>query len=908
MKHLTAFSPFPFFLFLLSASLISPFGGQGVFAQTSYTWNGGTSTDFGTSTNWTPNGVPGSGDNISVPNVTNDPVLDGDRTVNNLTLNTGGLLDLNGYTVTVNGTAVLGSGTITNGLFYKTTGGISFNGTVMDCKVDVIGSITTMNNTDFNDVTFLTTTYAGGGGGNRFADTTEITNRASSLTFNLGNAAVDTFFSQVTFNIDSTSNIVVGRGGAGHYFADNIIVNNHSGSTGYGFGIGYYSSSSTVIEGDIIVNVDSTSGSFSVSQPTTHNGNLIIGGNGYHSGLLKLQNYTQTVSGTMDLSGMDNTSTLQLGPNMVMEADIEGPSRPTTISSNCDFKGKATLPRLTSWTGALFEGVADLSSASSVSTGGNVFMDSTTISYEASSGTMNLGNATPDTFNMPVTFNIESTASIVASRGAVGNYFGGDVTVNNHSGHTGIGFTVGYYSTSTTTIDGDLILNVDSLSGPISISLGTTHNGLLRIGSEGYHSGTLTLNHYTQTGSGTIDLSGINNTASITVQSHADITADMLYHNTSRSITLNGATFRGDVDIESPSLPVTGCEFQGTTSLEKTGGANNANGGNMFRGATTITNSSSSNNYLYWGVTNPDTMLSDLTLINHTTQPLWLNYNTVGHYGGDITLDGDSLKVVRFGSATSGYKAVFDGSTDQQLSIANENLDVQFYRAEVNKGAGRLKVNSNITVSYELALTDGIVECPPQADAVITLKDGVEPTATDSSYVEGAVKKIGNDAYTFPIGRNGHYRPLGISAPGSTSDAFTAKYLNENVHAVYDTSAKEVSLSQISTNDYWTLTRDAGSSNVNVTISWDDMSCHITGLSDLLVAAWDTSGSQWVDYGNGGTTGDTISGTIVTDTVATDYLAFALATQTSFDCVPCMADAGEDKIIRASPYNGWQDN
>jgi len=83
MKHLTH-------LFLtVNAFLIF----QTAFSQTSYTWNGSTGTDFATAANWTPNGVPGSGDDITIVTGSNTCQLDGNRTVNKVTV-TSGTLDL----------------------------------------------------------------------------------------------------------------------------------------------------------------------------------------------------------------------------------------------------------------------------------------------------------------------------------------------------------------------------------------------------------------------------------------------------------------------------------------------------------------------------------------------------------------------------------------------------------------------------------------------------------------------------------------------------------------------------------------------------------------------------------------------------------------------------------------------
>jgi len=39
---------------------------QALRAQVNYTWNGATSTSWNTATNWTPNGIPGSADNVTL--------------------------------------------------------------------------------------------------------------------------------------------------------------------------------------------------------------------------------------------------------------------------------------------------------------------------------------------------------------------------------------------------------------------------------------------------------------------------------------------------------------------------------------------------------------------------------------------------------------------------------------------------------------------------------------------------------------------------------------------------------------------------------------------------------------------------------------------------------------------------
>jgi hypothetical protein len=74
------------------------------FSSAILTWVGTTSTRWDIATNWDLGYIPNSGDSVIIADVTNDPVLYGNTTVNNLTINNNGVLDINGNNLTVNGT------------------------------------------------------------------------------------------------------------------------------------------------------------------------------------------------------------------------------------------------------------------------------------------------------------------------------------------------------------------------------------------------------------------------------------------------------------------------------------------------------------------------------------------------------------------------------------------------------------------------------------------------------------------------------------------------------------------------------------------------------------------------------------------------------------------------------------
>lgn len=117
-------------------------------------WVGSTDNDWGTSSNWAPATVPGSGDDITINDVANDPIVNGDFGINNLVLNTGSNVTINsGSSLAVFGVAS-GLGTVT--VNRNVAGNTSTNYTMISSPVapvdieDLGGSIAyTFDGTDF---------------------------------------------------------------------------------------------------------------------------------------------------------------------------------------------------------------------------------------------------------------------------------------------------------------------------------------------------------------------------------------------------------------------------------------------------------------------------------------------------------------------------------------------------------------------------------------------------------------------------------------------------------------------------------------------------------------------------------------------------------------------------------------
>ena len=70
------------------------------------TWTGTTSTSWNVSTNWNPTGVPTGASNVIIPGSVasnNWPVFAGNVTINSIDMRSGSQLNVNGFTLTLNG-------------------------------------------------------------------------------------------------------------------------------------------------------------------------------------------------------------------------------------------------------------------------------------------------------------------------------------------------------------------------------------------------------------------------------------------------------------------------------------------------------------------------------------------------------------------------------------------------------------------------------------------------------------------------------------------------------------------------------------------------------------------------------------------------------------------------------------
>jgi hypothetical protein len=200
----------------------------------------------------------------------------------------------------------------------------------------------------------------------------------------------------------------------------------------------------------------------------------------------------------------------------------------------------------------------------------------------------------------------------------------------------------------------------------------------------------------------------------------------------------------------------------------------------------------------------------------------------------------------------------------------------------VNKtGTVTIPASKVVQIAGDGNFTNGIVN----QNGILRFLNGSSTSgANNASYVNGQVIKVGTQSFTFPVGAGGFYRPIAISAPAVTTDNFTARYILADPSPSFTHTLKDASIDHIGRCEYWVLDRTGGTSNVSVTLSWNTTSCGVTNLADLLVARW--NGALWRNEGNGGTSGNTTTGTIISGSPVTDFSPFTLASATAANPLP----------------------
>lgn len=605
-----------------------------------------------------------------------------------------------------------------------------------------------------------------------------------------------------------------------------------------------------IFQGTLITRTSNTNGIIYLSQSAAgneFNGNIEVNSTGTGGGTrIGNNNGTSTMrSGAEIYVGASGFSTgtlrirglTQLGTES-QEFILTGSAQLYLETSNVFFAAVNFVAPAVYLNGSTFNNISRITqngSGAIYSNGGNRFNGATFLTL-AGNNLWVLGNASADIFNGELTLGNSGNNVLYIGHNGAGHQINGNVLLNSTGSSQGIRFGQG--------------------SGAIAFGASSG----LSIGSTGFTAGSVRLRGITQNAAAVMALS---NTAANTAFFFEGFNV-----------------FNGTVNVNFNQMYLNGSTFNNTALITQNGTAIiTSNGGNTFNGTTII--SATGTGEFRLANTTADDYNGNVTFRNTTANRLFPAYSTTVRFSGNVSTVGTTA-ALSMSPGTGNGRVEFDGTNAQTL-LADVATPPTIRNLTINKTGGSLTLGRSLTISNNLTLNSGNIVS--SASNLLILNDNVTVTGVSSaSFVAGPVRKIGNDAFTFPVGKSGAYRPISISAPGNVVHHFTAEYNASGSEAIYSHASKEGSIDHLSTAEFWILDRTNGTSNVNVTLSWASNSGGVENLSTLRVCRWD--GSMWRNHGNGGTTGNTSTGSIVSSAPVTSFSPFTLGSSNPQNPLP----------------------
>ena len=217
----------------------------------------------------------------------------------------------------------------------------------------------------------------------------------------------------------------------------------------------------------------------------------------------------------------------------------------------------------------------------------------------------------------------------------------------------------------------------------------------------------------------------------------------------------------------------------------------------------------------------------------------WHNDGMVNFTSGQTTgltkFIGSSIQIISGTGLTNYYNVLFNNSFN------NASILIQ----------------KEINIFGDCDFTDGIAQ--ESGNGLMIFRDNATySNVSDESFVDGIVRKIGNDKFVFPIGDdNGSgtflYRMATISAPLAITDSYDAQYFWKTTNSAHSITNKESVIENIDETEYWEITRTNGTSDVDITLSWHSSELTtspaiiLSDFNKLVIVRWD--GTEWINEG-----------------------------------------------------------
>ncbi len=363
-------------------------------------------------------------------------------------------------------------------------------------------------------------------------------------------------------------------------------------------------------------------------------------------------------------------------------------------------------------------------------------------------------------------------------------------------------------------------------------SVSQTSFSSIQINSDASHSITLTLEK-----SATIDLTATSDLIVVgssdkLVYAGSDITMSSAAYDPSKT------TLSGEVEYQTGSVYVDSYDgnlvINGATGTSGTGTV--AVAGNLTKNSTTAFSTSQA-----------------VTVTG--------NYiNTQGNvdFSGGLTLSGTTFTV---SNGTINGTVEMAGSSAQTMEGGGSAYSIE--NLTVNNSNG-LTLNNPVIVSGTLTLTSGLIHTD-DTNLLTIGSSGSISGYSSTRYINGTLAYSGTGSKYFPIGNSGDYRPVELVNLAGTDPVVRFKMVKSSPGGTVDGT-----LDHISAVRYWLGTLTSGSiSGCQVKLSWETNDGVDGSLDNIAVATSSSQSGTYTSAGNSGTSGNSSSGTVLSNSLTT---------------------------------------
>lgn len=259
----------------------------------------------------------------------------------------------------------------------------------------------------------------------------------------------------------------------------------------------------------------------------------------------------------------------------------------------------------------------------------------------------------------------------------------------------------------------------------------------------------------------------------------------------------------------------------------------------------------------------------------------------------EISIAGDWTNAGTFNGDVN--TVVFTGVVQQTVETT------PFFGLRIANTDAGVVLDGPSTVQGLLTLDAGLLHTTA-ANLLTVLDNGDATDGSDQSFVNGPLRKTGNDDFTFPVGRNGTWRRIGIAGINDQDTEFTAEYIDV---AYSNTTSLAAGLSSVSSIEHWTLTRSVTNDNAIVSMHWEDAA--MSGITDcdiLVVAQW--NGTSWAGQSSTvtGSCAGNGAGHVTSDASIQTFQAFTFGTNDGTIGIDEVATTEEIKPF-PQPSSDW---